>query len=80
MDWGWLGWASHGGRSSSGLAGGGTHFLLRSPVISSLDESESVRGGMAKAVGVLIDGVRHRSAGRGDHARGRALPRLVCAW
>jgi outer membrane cobalamin receptor len=45
-----------------------------------LDESESVRGGMAKAVGVLIDGVRHRSAGRGDHARGRALPRLVCAW
>jgi hypothetical protein len=45
--WGWQGWAGHGGRSSGGLAGGGARSLRRSPVISSLDESEGVPGGTA---------------------------------
>jgi hypothetical protein len=49
-------------------------------VISDLDESEGVRGSMAKAMGVLVEGARHRRAGRGDHVRGHALPRLVHAW
>jgi hypothetical protein len=42
--------------------------------ISGLDESEGVRGGTTKSVGVLIDGERHRCARRDDHARGRVLP------
>jgi hypothetical protein len=79
VDWGWLGWAGHGGRSSGSLASGGAHSLWRSPVISGLDESEGVRGSTANTVGVLIDGARHRRAARGDHVRGRALPRLVRA-
>jgi hypothetical protein len=48
-------------------------------VISGLGESESGQGDTTEAVGALIGGVRHRRAGRGDHARGRALPRLVSA-
>jgi hypothetical protein len=78
-DWEWLGWADHGGRSSGAVADGGACSLRRSSVISGLGESESVRGDTAKAVGALIGGARHRHAGRGDHARGRVLPRPVRA-
>jgi hypothetical protein len=79
VDWEWLGWAGHGGRSSDGLADGGACALRRSLVISGLGESESVRGDTAKVVGALIGGARHRRAGRGDQARGHALPRPVRA-
>jgi hypothetical protein len=54
-------------------------WRLLSAVISCLGEGESGRGDMAEAVGALIGGVRHRREGRGDHARGRALPRPVRA-
>jgi hypothetical protein len=48
-----MGWAGHGGGSSGGLAGGGACSLRRSPVISGLGESESVRGDTTKAMGHL---------------------------
>jgi hypothetical protein len=48
-------------------------------MISGLGESESVRGDTAKAMGELIGVARHKHTGRGDHARGRALPRPVRA-
>jgi hypothetical protein len=55
---------------------GGARSLRRSPVIFGLDESESVRGDTAKAVGALIGGVRHRRAGRGGRARCRGQSTL----
>jgi hypothetical protein len=60
---------------------GGACSLRRSPMISGLgkSESESVRGDTAEAVGALIGGARHKHAGRGNHARGRALLRPVRA-
>jgi hypothetical protein len=82
VDWGWLGWDGHGGQSSGGLAGGGARSLRRSPMICGLDESEGVRGGTSKVVGILIDGARHLHVGRGDHARGGGgtLQLPVHAW
>jgi hypothetical protein len=69
VDWEWLGWAGHYGRSSGGLVGGGACSLRRSLVISGLDESEDVRGDTAKVVGALIGVARHRRARRDGHAR-----------
>jgi hypothetical protein len=70
VDWGCLGWAGHGSRSSGGLAGGGASCSRQSPANSVLGGTVSVWGSTVEALGLVY---RH---GVGEGAR-RTWP---CTW
>jgi hypothetical protein len=70
--WKWLERASHGGRGSGGLVGGGAACSRRSPVNFGSGRTESARGGIAEALGCFI-GTARCMGGRGPaRVRGRA--------
>jgi hypothetical protein len=62
-DWGWLGQAGHGGRSSSGLAGGGTSCSGESPANSGMGGVVSVGGVRSKPWGCFIGTAQARAWG-----------------
>jgi hypothetical protein len=70
--WKWLEGASHGGRGSGGLAGGGAACSRRSLVNFGSGRTESARRGTAEALGCFIGTARCTGSRGPASARGRA--------